>query len=181
MIRCLLGERKSGKSVFIEKRVIKTDNKALYIATLPALKMYEEVISRHQERRPASWECIELFKMSADEMLAYPYHTFQNVILDNLTYYVLFQLYYRKDDFVRECDGRFFSLIDAIAADSYITCHLIDTPIEQSVLSKEDETGIIRSLFSHILDQAAVVERFYSEDMIFRMKMEEGKDYFFRT
>ena len=181
MFWCILGERKSGKSVFVENRVKKTDNKALYIATLPELKMYKEIINAHQKRRPSSWECVELLEMSAEEILTYPYQKYQNVILDNLSYYALFQLCYNKEEFIKKCDERVLALIDRIAADSATTLYFIDTPINQDMFEHEDKNGVIRQLFARILDKAGVIERFYSGGTVCRPTVEEGKKYLFRT
>lgn len=181
MIKVTLGERKIGKSVFIEDQIKKTDKGALYIATLPDLNRYKETIKRHQERRPSSWQSIELFKMTVEEMLTYSYDSYRNVILDNLSYYLLFQLYFNANEFLRECDERFFSLIDAAAEDDNVTFYIIDTPIPQDVLEEDDETGIIRGLFTRILDKAMLIERFYNEDTIARLSLQEGKKYLLHT
>ena len=181
MLRCLLGERKSGKSVFVENQVKLIDKKALYIATLPDLCRYQETIMAHQKRRLSSWNCVELFKMSIEEMLTYPYNNYQNVILDNLSYYLLFQLYYNEDEFIRQCDNRVFSFINEIAKNDNTTVYIIDTPIYQDVLEEDDKTGIIRRLFTQILDKAAVIERFYDNAVICCMSKEEGKQYLFHT
>ena len=180
MVRCLLGERKSGKSVYAENQVRKIGGRILYIATLPELKMYRKVIQEHQKRRPASWMCIELFKMSAYEILTYPYHDFRSVILDNLTYYLLFQVYFQRENFLRMCDGRFLSLIDQVAGNDYTTVYFVDTPLEPQLLVDADETGVIEGLLDQVLNQAVRIERFYSEDKICRMTLEEGKRYLFR-
>ena len=161
MFWCILGERKSGKSVFVENRVKKTDNKALYIATLPELKMYKEIINAHQKRRPSSWECVELLEMSAEEILTYPYQKYQ--------------------EFIKKCDERVLALIDRIAADSATTLYFIDTPINQDMFEHEDKNGVIRQLFARILDKAGVIERFYSGGTVCRLTVEEGKKYLFRT
>jgi len=181
MLRCTLGERKSGKSVFIEEQVKRIDKEALYIATLPDLNRYKETIRAHQRRRPSSWECIELFKMPIEEMLAYPYENYQNVILDNLSYYILFQLYFNADGFLRRCDEKIFSLIDRAAGHDRTMFYMIDTPIHRDVLEEDDETGIVRRLFTRILDKAMIIERFYKEDTVRQMSPEEGKKYLFHT
>lgn len=177
MFWCVLGERKSGKSVYVENRVKKTDSRALYIATLPELQMYREIIKAHQRRRPASWDCMELLEMSAEEILAYPYQRFQNVILDNLSYYTLFQLCYNREGFLKKYDERFLSLVDRMAEDSGTIIYFIDTPLNQDMFAYEDENGVVRQLFARILDRAAVIERFYSADRVCRIPAEEGKKY----
>ena len=179
MIRCILGERKIGKSVYVENYVKEQDEKALYIATLPPIKLYQEIINIHRKRRPLTWECIELFQMSIDEILTFPYQGFRNVILDNLSYYVLFQMQTRKETFIHECDGRIFSLIDKFAADKNTTVHFVDTPIQTEILVLQDENRIIRRLFDDILEKAVVIERYHSKDIIFPMTIEGAKIYFF--
>lgn len=54
MWNCILGERKTGKSVYIENRVKEIDTEALYIATLPNIKRYQSVIEQHKNRRPST-------------------------------------------------------------------------------------------------------------------------------
>lgn len=180
MIRCLLGERKSGKSVYIENHVKKMGGRILYIATLPELRMYKEVIKEHQERRPVSWVCIELFKMSAYEMLTYPYGNFRSIILDNLTYYLLFQLYFQRENFLGKCEEGFFSLISRIARNSNTTVYFVDTPVEPYLLVDAYELQVIPGLLNHILTEANAIERYYSDNKICKMTLEEGKRYLFR-
>lgn len=175
MFKCILGERKSGKSVYVEKYIKKMDKHALYVATLPRLTIYEKTIQSHKERRPSSWNCVELFDMSAEEILEYPYQNYQNVILDNLSYYVLFQLYYNKNEFIRKCDGRFVSLIDRIAAESRTTVHFIETPLHQDIF--EIENGIADRIFSRILEKSVLIERFYDEEKICTLTIQEAKEY----
>lgn len=151
------------------------DKHALYVATLPRLTIYEKTIQSHKERRPSSWNCVELFDMSAEEILEYPYQNYQNVILDNLSYYVLFQLYYNKNEFIRKCDGRFVSLIDRIAAESRTTVHFIETPLHQDIF--EIENGIADRIFSRILEKSVLIERFYDEETICTLTIQEAKEY----
>lgn len=165
--------------MFIERQTEKTKGGVLYIATLPELKRYRETIRLHRERRPVSWECIELFKMSADEMLTYPYHDFRSVILDNLTYYLLFQLYFHKEAFLQTCDDRFLSLIAQLSGSCHTTVYFVDTPVAPEMLADEDERGTVRGLLNQILNQAVSIERFYSNDKICGMTLEEGKEYLF--
>lgn len=179
MFTCLLGERNSGKSVFAEEKIKNEDEQALYIATLPELEMYREMIGRHQKRRPSSWKCIELFKMSMDEILAYPYQNYRNIILDNLSYYLLFQLYYNKDGFWQKCDERVFSLIDRLASDSGTMVYVIDTPIGQE-LSGEEGRAVCR-IFTDILDKSVSIQRFFYKDKVIGMTAEEGKAYLLCT
>lgn len=175
MFRCVLGERKSGKSVYVENDIKKTDNHALYIATLPRLTIYEKTIQSHKERRPPSWDCMELFEMSAEEILEYPYQNYANVILDNLSYYVLFQMYYNKDEFVRKCDERFISLIDQIAVENNTMVHFVETPLHQDIF--EIENGITNWIFSRILEKAVMINMFYDEKNVCTLTVKEGKDY----
>ena len=177
MFECILGERKSGKSVYVENLVKMKDPNALYIATLPRIKMYQEVISTHQKRRPSTWKCVELIQMSTEDILIFPYLNYKNVILDNLSYYVFFMIYLKKAEFMRGCDQRIFSLIDRIAMDDDTTIYLVDTPIHQDMFEMVDDNGIIKRLFAEILDKAVVIERYYSSEMVFPMTVEEGKSY----
>lgn len=179
MLRCTLGERNSGKSVFVEDQIKKMGGKTLYIATLPDLGIYSEIISRHQKRRPSFWRCAELFKMTAGEISTYPYQDFRNVILDNLSYYILFQLYFNGDEFARQCGGIFVPLIDKAAADSGSTLYVIDTPIDWGMVGNEEEGRLVREAFNEVLDRAATIDRFYSGGRIRRMSVWEGKDYLF--
>lgn len=176
MLRCVLGERKIGKSIYVENWVKNTDIKALYVATLPQLEIYEKTISEHQKRRPHSWECIELFRMTAEEILTYPYQDYRNIILDNLSYYVMFQVYSNKDELMRKCDERFILLIDRIAKEKETMVHFIDTPVHQDIF--EVENGITRRLFSEILEKAVEIERFYGKDKISTLNIKEAKSYF---
>ena len=113
--------------------------------------------------------------MSAEEILEYPYQDYQNVILDNLSYYVLFQMYYNKNEFIRKCDGRFVSLIDRIAAENKTTVHFIETSLHQDIF--EIENGITDQLFSRILEKAVLIERFYDEEKICTLTIKEAKEY----
>ncbi len=181
MLRCILGERKSGKSEFVEEQVKGRAGSILYAATLPNLNIYKEVIARHRERRPRFWDCIELFEMTAREIAAFPYPDYRYVIIDNLSYYVLFQRFHNAKVFLRECDERFLSLIDKMAMDRNTTACFIDTPIEEELLKCIDEEGVIRKLFIKILDKSQVIERFYHGGTVCQMSVENGKDYIFRT
>ena len=71
MFQCILGEREIGKSVFVENQIKSIDNHALYIATLPKLDMYQDVIQRHQQRRPSAWDCIELMIMLPEQIFTF--------------------------------------------------------------------------------------------------------------
>lgn len=179
MFKCTLGERNSGKSIFIENQVKRIDPNALYVATLPELEMYQNIISRHQKRRPALWDCIELFKMRKEEILTYPFQKYRNVILDNLSYYILFQIYFNKDNFINKLDERSFSFINQIAMDSSTIFYFIDTPINQNKLKDKYEKNIVRHFFAQILDKAAVIDKFYNENMIYQITSEEAKNYLF--
>lgn len=181
MLRCILGERKSGKSVFAEEQIKKKEGSTLYVATLPNLSIYEEVIARHQKRRPGFWRCIELFNMSAREIAAFPYTDYRYVVIDNLSYYVLFQRYYNGDVFLQEWDERFLSLIHKLAADSNTMVYAVDAPVEGGILEHIDKEKIICRLFSKILDESQIIERFYYGGTVCRLTAEEGKDYLFRT
>ena len=149
MIRCVLGERKSGKSVYVENQVKEKDEKALYIATLPKLHIYQEIINIHQSRRPSTWECVELFQMSAEEILSFRYENYRNVILDNLSYYLWLRLYFYRNRFVQEYDERVIALFDRIAANNNTTIYFVDTPLHEEVV--EDDNGFIRRVFTRIL------------------------------
>lgn len=177
MIRCILGERKSGKSVFVENRIKETGQSALYIATLPDLERYQEKIKAHQIRRPQSWQCLELFQLTMGEILAFPYHDYRHVLLDNLSYYLLWQLYYNEEELLRTCDRRIFSFLDKMAAYEHTTFYIVDTPLQRDILEEDDKTGIIRRLFTKILGKAAVIERFVNDNTVYRMNLEEGKQY----
>lgn len=180
MFRCILGERGSGKSVFVENMVKEMDSHALYIATLDKEERYWHIIDRHRKRRPDSWECIELFEMKADEILTYPYWNFRNVILDNLSYYVLLQIYTNKEAFIRECAGRGFSLVRQIAEDKNTMFYIVDTPLrEQEEFLEKDEKQLVRQLFWDILYRAEAIERFYAGEILDRMTAKEGKKYLF--
>lgn len=176
MWRCVLGERKTGKSIYVENQIKKTNTETLYIGTLPQLKIYEKTISDHQKRRPPSWECVELFRMTAEEILTYPYQIYQHIILDNLSYYMLFQLYSNKDEFVQKCDERFILLIDSLAKEKNTMVHFIDTPVHPDIF--EDKTGIICKLFSLILEKAVTIERFYNMDKTRTLNINKAKSYF---
>lgn len=177
MFTCILGDRKLGKSIFVEDHIKQTDRNALYIATLPRLKMYEDTIREHQSRRLSSWDCVELFNMSAEEMLIFPYENYRNVILDNLSYYVLFQIYSNKSDFVRKCDERFISLIDKIAMEKNTMVYFIDTPFHSDIFKIEN--GITGKLFSRILEKAITIMKFMNKETISELTVEEGKKYLF--
>lgn len=177
MFKCILGERKSGKSIYVENLVKKQDPNALYIATLPRLKMYQEVISTHRKRRLSTWKCVELIQMSKEDILTFPYMDYRNVILDNLSYYVFFMMYLKKDEFLKECDKTIFSLIDRIAMDDTTIIYLVDTPIHQDMFEMVDDNGIIKRLFTRMLDKAIVIERYYNNKTVSTMTVEEGKNY----
>lgn len=177
MFKCILGERKSGKSVHVENVVKGKDTNALYIATLPRLRRYQEIINTHRKRRPSTWECVELIQMSKEDILAFPYLNYRNVILDNLSYYVFFMMYFKKAEFMKNCDERIFSLIDMIAVDSDTTFYFVDTPIHQDMFETVDDNGIIKRLFTGILDKAAVIERYCSSETVCPMTVNEGKKY----
>lgn len=180
MVTCILGERKSGKSIFAEEQVKKKDGNVLYVATLPNLKIYEDVIARHQERRPLCWDQIELFEMAADQIADFPYQDYSHVIVDNLSYYMLFQRFHNGDSFLQKCDGRFFALIDKMAENRDTAVYFIDTPMEKEMLKSIDEEGIIERLFIKILDKSQMTGHFYSSGKICPLSAEEGKDYLFR-
>ncbi len=181
MLRCILGERKSGKSVFAEEQIKKKAVSTLYVATLPNLSIYEEVIATHQKRRPGFWDCIELFEMSVREIGAFPYRDYRYVMIDNLSYYVLFQRYYNADAFLQEWDERFLFLIHKLAADRNTTVYAVDAPMEGGILEHIDEEKIICRLFSKILDESQIIERFYHGGAVRRLTAEEGKKYLFQT
>lgn len=181
MFKCILGERESGKSVFVEDQIKKRDKKVLYIATLPNLKIYTEIIQRHQKRRPFTWECVELFEMSTKEILTYPYLNYKNVILDNLSYFLLFQIHTNRNNFWQMYEQSIFSLLDKIAEDHYTTFHIVDTPISLDIYEHEDKNRIFQQIFSKILDRAKVIERFYNENRICQLTVVEAKNYLFYT
>lgn len=171
-----MGERKTGKSIYVENQIKKMDDKALYIATLPPLEMYQKTITDHQKRRPSSWKCVELFRLTAEEILTYPYQNYQHIILDNLSYYVLFQMYENRDEFVRKCDENFSLLVDRIGKEKGTMVHFIDTPLHQDIF--EIENGITRRLFSNILESAVTIERFYNKDEVCILNVKQAKRYF---
>lgn len=178
MWNCVLGERKSGKSVYIEDQVKAADGEALYIATLPDLERYKSTIMQHKERRPVSWKCIELFKMSVEEILGYPYLDFRNILLDNLSYFILYNLYFNKERFLEKCDDRIFFLLETLAQTEDTVVHLIDTPVKMNVLY-DDEKGCIVSLFNSIFDRTVKMEKFNNNREIRLLTIEEGKRYFY--
>ena len=179
MFWCVLGERGTGKSVFVENRIKEIDNHALYIATLPVWDMYQDVIQRHQQRRPSTWECIELIDMLPDQIFTYPFLNYRNVVLDNLSYFVLYQICTNRDVFLCEFYNRLLSLIGKIAVNKNTTVHLIDTPLRQQDLLEKNEREMIFFFFFAIFHKAEKIERYYKGDILHQITEEEGKNYFF--
>lgn len=181
MLKCILGERNSGKSIFVEEQLKKKNMSVLYVATLPDLTIYNDIIARHRQRRPSSWDCIELFEMTAPQIADFPYQDYGLVMIDNLSYYLLFQRIHNEDAFLRECDERFFLLIDKMAGDESMTACFVDTPFDKDILTKVDKEGMIENLFIKILNQSQIVERFYCQGRVCQLSIKEGKDYLFHT
>lgn len=179
MLKCILGERKSGKSIFVEEQMKKESGNVLYVATLPDLTIYQETIVRHQERRPPFWDCIELFEMSAKQIKDFPYHNYRQVMIDNLSYYMLFQRVHNEAAFLREWDEGFFLLIDEMARNQSMTVYFVDTPFEKDILKRIDKEGIIKNLFIKILDSSQMIERFYHREKVYQITTKEGNDYLF--
>lgn len=180
MWKGLLGERGSGKSVYIENYVKKIDQGALYIATLPELKLYRSAIIRHKKRRPSTWKCIELFKMTREEILTFPYFDYRNIILDNLSYYILYQIYFNLEEFNAGYDENIILLIKEIASDDATIVYFIDTPVDMDVLDVR-EKGVVLHFFNAIFENAESIEKFQNEEKVYTMAVEEAKKYFFHT
>lgn len=179
MIQCILGERETGKSVFVEEQVKKIDKNALYIATLPGWDMYQDVIQRHKQRRPSTWDCIEIMDKPPDQIFAYPFWNYRNVILDNLSYYVLFQICTNENVFFHEFYNGFLSLIDQLSASENTMVYMIDTPLKEWEPLAKDEKEIIYQIFFSILHKAKKIEKYHQGNMVCQITEEEGKDYFF--
>ena len=180
MWKCLLGERKSGKSVYIENHIKETDQDALYIATLPELKLYRSAIMRHKQRRPLTWKCIELFKMDREEILDFPYSNYRNIILDNLSYYILYQIYFRWEVFCAKCNEDFLFLIEEFASYDSTTVYFIDTPVNMDVLDSREQSLVLH-FFNTIFEKAGCIEKFENEKMVYTLALDEAKKYFFHT
>lgn len=181
MLKCILGERNSGKSIFVEEQIKKKDMSVLYVATLPNLTIYNEIIAKHRQRRPPSWDCIELFEMTVPQIMDFPYQDYGQVMIDNLSYYLLFQRIHNENAFIQECDERFFLLIDKIAGNQSMAACFVDTPFNKDILEKVDKQGMIKSLFIKILDKSQIIERFYCQGRVCQLSVKEGMDYLFRT
>lgn len=178
MWNCILGERKTGKSVYIENRVKEIDTEALYIATLPNIKRYQSVIEQHKNRRPSTWKCMDLFRLSAEEIRDYPYLEYKNIILDNLSYFLLYQIYFRKERFLEQCNDNFFALIEMLAQTKTTTVYLIDTPVRMGLL-EEDERIWITYIFDSILEGAVKLEKFHDDGTTSILTVQESKTYFY--
>ena len=157
MIQCILGEREIGKSIFVENQVKTIDKNALYIATLPEWDMYRDVIQRHRQRRPSTWDCIELMNMLPCQIITYPFLNYRNVVLDNLSYYVLYQVCANDNVFFRELYSDFLILFDQVAISKNTMVYLIDTPLIQWKFLDKDEKKMIYQIFFSILDRKSVV------------------------
>lgn len=179
MWKCLLGERNSGKSLYIENYVKETDAEALYIATLPELEIYKPAIIRHQKRRPLTWKCIELFKMNRAEILDFPYTGYRNIILDNLSYYILYQIYFHWEEFRAGCNEDIFLLIKKIASDAAAIVYFIDTPVDMDVLDSMEQR-LVLLFFNAIFEKACSIEKFHNEKKVDTLSVDEAKKYFFR-
>lgn len=180
MWKCLLGERKSGKSVYIENYVKGINSETLYIATLPDLEMYRPAIIQHKKRRPPSWKCIELFNMDRKEILSFPYSNYRNIILDNLSYYILYQIYFHWEAFRAGCNEDVLSLIEKIATDVSATVYFIDTPINMDVLDSREQRFVLH-FFNTIFEKADWIKKFVNKKNVCTLAVNEAKKYFFHT
>lgn len=181
MIRCILGERNSGKSVYAENLVKDHGGNALYVATLPKIDIYKEKIRIHKERRPSDWDWIELFEMPSENIFVYPYHKYENILLDNLSFYVLYQISANPEELLAAFDEWFVPLLDQLEASGYSTLYIIDTPVRPGCFRNEWESEIFQQFFFQILRKADSIERFHKGCPADSLSREEAVNYLFHS
>ena len=113
------------------------------------------------------------------QIFTYPFLNYRNVILDNLSYYVLYHICMNRNVFFHEFYNGFLSLIDHIAVSKSTTVYLIDTPLSQWGFLEKDEKELIYQIFFSILHKAEKIQRYYKGDIVCQITEEKGIDYFF--
>lgn len=91
MLELFLGRAGSGKSERAEDLLRRAGGPTLYVATLPPIAAYEDVIRRHRLRRPASWDLLELVGEPREdwERLGRALVGVRNILVDGLSGYLL--------------------------------------------------------------------------------------------
>ncbi len=178
MWKCILGKRKIGKSIYVEKIIKKREGTVLYITTLPELKKYENTIQTHKMRRPDSWAVIDLFKMSIEDILSFPYHNYANIMLDNFSYYLLYNLYFNEWGYISLIETDICRIIDNISIDAKMMVYFVDTPIDLKMLDKYGQQ-VVFCLYNHIFKCSSTIEWFEREEVQIPLSLNETKKIFY--
>lgn len=90
MIEYLCGPPKCGKSLLAERRFIKDGGRILYVGTLPHIRLYEETICIHQQRRPEEWDLYECIGDPSRDIawLADVLERYDGILLDGASFYL---------------------------------------------------------------------------------------------
>ena len=91
MIIFVLGEPKSGKSVWAENVLLSLGGTSLYVGTLPARQEFHETIIEHQKRRlEAKWDLLEASGEPGEDLKALSQALQKNstVLIDGLSAYI---------------------------------------------------------------------------------------------
>lgn len=91
MLHFVLGPTGSGKSLYAERLVATRPGRTLYVGTLPNIGYYADNINRHRQRRPNSWDLIELIGDPTHDMsrLCLSMESYSNILLDGLAFYFI--------------------------------------------------------------------------------------------
>ena len=122
---------------------------------MPVNADYLETIRRHRERRPESWGRLELAGDPAADLAALgrALHSYRNVLLDGLTFYVVYLLTVFDED-LKEFYERALALIREMAR-SEAEVLVVDMPLPASL--KDDERAALRALHTHVARHARQV------------------------
>lgn len=90
MVHLVLGATRSGKSLYAERELASRPGRSLYVATLPPIALYMDIIECHRRRRPSGWSLVELIgepREDHDLLLSHSAGC-DNAVLDGLSFYI---------------------------------------------------------------------------------------------
>jgi adenosyl cobinamide kinase/adenosyl cobinamide phosphate guanylyltransferase len=159
MLTFILGVSKSGKSVYAETLVQDEPGSTLYIATLPNILIYEEIITAHEKRRPADWDLLELTGDPSDDLndLRKIIEEYDNILLDGIALYLIrvIELQNESLSFYKE---KLKNIVDVLAQKSGSV--IIVDHIVPGNASKEQQTAV-RHVHKIISVKADVITYFH--------------------